>query len=209
MNYRQFVVLFLLVASSWAYAAKPADPARFEKDIQAFEAADAAQAPPKDAVVFVGASNIRRWQSLQERFKNTLLLNRAFGGSQLSDVVHYAERCVIKYQPKQIYLSAGGNDIHAGRTPEEVLASFDAFVAKVKTALPKIALAFISIPPSASRWSEVEQVKQANALIAASCAKKGVDFIEVFSLLLGADGSRALNFTSRTNCTSARPVTMS
>jgi lysophospholipase L1-like esterase len=188
MNYRQFVVLFLLLTSSWAYAAKPADPARFEKDILAFEAADAAQAPPKDAVVFVGASNIRRWQSLPERFKNLPLLNRGFGGSQLSDVVHYAERCVIKYQPKQIYLGAGGNDIHAGRTPEEVLASFEAFVTKVRAALPKTAIAFISIPPSASRWSEVEQVKQANALIAASCAKKGVDFIEVFSLLLGADG---------------------
>jgi lysophospholipase L1-like esterase len=188
MNYRHFVVLFLLLTSAWASAAKPADPARFEKDILAFEAADAAKAPPKGAVLFVGASNIRRWQSLPERFKKTPVINRAFGGSQLSDVVHYAERCVIKYQPKQIYLSAGGNDIHAGRTPEEVLASFDAFVAKVKTALPKTAIAFISIPPAASRWSEVEQVKQANALIATSCAKKGVDFIEVFSLLLGADG---------------------
>ena len=188
MNYRHFIVLFLLLASSWAEAAKPADPARFEKDIQAFEAEDAAQAPPKDAVVFVGASNIRRWQSLPERFKNLPVLNRGFGGSQLSDVVHYAERCVIKYQPKQIYLGAGGNDIHAGRTPEEVLASFEAFVTKVTTALPKTAIAFISIPPSASRWSEVEQVKQANALIAASCAKRGVAFIEVFSLLLGADG---------------------
>ena len=189
MNYRQFVVLFFLLTSAWAYAAKPADPARFEKDILAFAAADAAQAPPKDAVVFVGASNIRRWQSLPERFKNLPVLNRGFGGSQLSDVVHYAERCVIKYQPKQIYLNAGGNDLHAGRTPEEVLASFEAFVTKVKTALPKTAIAFISIPPSASRWSEVEQVKQANALIAASCAKQRLDFIEVFSLLLGADGT--------------------
>ena len=189
MNYRQFVVLFFLLTSAWAYAAKPADPARFEKDILAFAAADAAQAPPKDAVVFVGASNIRRWQSLPERFKNLPVLNRGFGGSQLSDVVHYAERCVIKYQPKQIYLNAGGNDLHAGRTPEEVLASFEAFVTKVKTTLPKTAIAFISIPPSASRWSEVEQVKQANALIAASCAKQRLDFIEVFSLLLGADGT--------------------
>ena len=188
MNYRHFVVLFLLLTSSWAYALKPADPGRFEKEILAFEAADAAQAPPKDAVLFVGASNIRRWQSLRERFKKTPLLNRGFGGSQLSDVVYFADRCVIKYQPKQIYLSAGGNDIHAGRTPEEVLASFDAFVTKVKTALPKTAISFLSIPPSPSRWSEVEQVKKANALIAASCAKQGVDFIETFSLLLGADG---------------------
>jgi lysophospholipase L1-like esterase len=188
MNYRPFIALFLLLASSWAYALKPADPARFEKAIQAFEAEDAAKAPPKDGTVFVGASNIRRWQSLPERFKKTPVLNRGFGGSQLSDVAYFADRCVIKYKPKQIYLNAGGNDLHAGRTPEEVLASFEDFVTKVRTALPKTAVAFISIPPSPSRWNEVEQVKKANALISASCEKKGVVFIDVFSLLLGADG---------------------
>jgi lysophospholipase L1-like esterase len=188
MNYRHFAALFLLLTSSWAYALKPADPARFEKAIRAFEAEDAAKAPPRAVTVFVGASNIRRWQSLPERFKKTPLLNRGFGGSQLSDVAYFADRCVIKYKPKQIYLNAGGNDLHAGRTPEEVLASFESFVTKVRTALPKTAIAFISIPPSPSRWSEVEQVKQANALIAASCARNSVDFVDVFPLLLGADG---------------------
>ena len=188
MIYRHFVALFLLLTSSWAYALKPADPARFEKAIQAFEAEDAAKAPPKDVTLFVGASNIRRWQSLPERFKKTPVLNRGFGGSQLGDVAYFADRCVIKYRPKQIYLNAGGNDLHAGRTPEEVLASFEDFVAKVRAALPKTAIAFISIPPSPSRWDEVAQVKQANDLIAASCAKQGVNFIDVFPLLLGADG---------------------
>lgn len=188
MIYRHFLVLFLVICSSWAHALKPADPARFEKAILAFEAEDAAKAPPKDVTVFVGASNIRRWQSLPERFKKTPLLNRGFGGSQLSDVAFFAERCVIKYKPKQVYLNAGGNDLHAGKTPEEVLAAFEEFVTKVRTALPKTAISFISIPPSPSRWDEVEQVKKANALIAASCEKKGVVFIDVFSLLLGADG---------------------
>jgi len=188
MIYRHFIVLFLVICSSWAHALKPADPARFEKAIQAFEAEDAAKAPPKDVTVFVGASNIRRWQSLPKRFKKTPLLNRGFGGSQLSDVAFFAERCVIKYKPKQVYLSAGGNDLHAGKTPEEVLAAFEEFVTKVRTALPKTAISYLSIPPAPSRWSEVEQVKKANELIAASCAKQGVNFIETFSLMLGADG---------------------
>ncbi|MCF7787870.1 MAG: hypothetical protein K9N47_17250 [Prosthecobacter sp.] len=188
MNYRQFAVLFLLLTSSWAYAVKPADPTRFEKAILAFEAEDAAKAPPKDVTLFVGASNIRRWDSLPERFKKTPVLNRGFGGSQISDVAHFADRCIIKYKPKQIYLNAGGNDLHAGWAPEEVLASFEVFVTKVRAALPKTAISFISIPASPARWDEVEQVRQANALIAASCAKQGVEFIDVFSLLLGADG---------------------
>lgn len=188
MIYRRIFILFALFSPSWLPALAPADPTRFEKAIQAFEAEDAAKAPPKDVTLFVGASNIRRWKSLPDRFKKTSVLNRGFGGSHLSDAVHFADRIVIKYQPKQIYLNAGGNDLHSGRTPEEVLAAFDAFVAKVSKALPKTKLAFLSIPPSPSRWSEVEQVRRANQLIAASAAKSGVDFIDTFSLLLDGEG---------------------
>ncbi|MFO1483350.1 MAG: GDSL-type esterase/lipase family protein [Verrucomicrobiaceae bacterium] len=188
MKYRPLLVLFALFVASQAFALPPADPARFEKAVQAFEAADAAKAPPKDVTLFVGASNIRRWESLSKRFSKTPVLNRGFGGSQISDVVHFADRVVIKYHPKQIYLNAGGNDLHAGRTPEEVLAAFEAFATKVRTGLPKTKLAFISIPTAPSRWDEVELVKKTNGLISAYCAKNGVDFINIFPLLLGSDG---------------------
>ncbi|MDZ4404173.1 GDSL-type esterase/lipase family protein [Prosthecobacter sp.] len=188
MIYRQLFVILFLFNACWALALAPADPARFEKAIQAFEAEDQAKAPPKDVTLFTGASNIRRWQSLPERFKKTPVLNRGFGGSHISDVVHFADRIVLKYKPKQIYLNAGSNDLHSGRTPEEVLAAFEAFVSKVQKALPKTKLAFLSIPTSPSRWDEVELVKTTNSLISASCAKNSVDFIDIFPLLLGSDG---------------------
>lgn len=188
MIYRRFFILFTLVCPFWLFALAPADPARFEKAILAFEAEDAATAPPKDATLFVGASNIRLWKSLPDRFKKTPVLNRGFGGSHLSDVAHFADRIVIKYKPKQIYLNAGGNDLHSGRAPEDVLAAFDTFVAKVSQALPKTKLAFLSIPPSPARWDEVDQVRRANQLIAASAVKSGVEFIDTFSLMLDDDG---------------------
>ena len=188
MIYRRLFVFLCLLSASWSHALAPADPARFEKAIQAFEAEDAAKAPPKDVTLFTGASNIRRWQSLPERFKKAPVLNRGFGGSYISDAVHFADRIVTKYKPKQIYLNAGGNDLHSGRTPEEVLAAFEAFVAKIQKDLPKTKLAFLSIPTSPSRWDEVELVKTTNRLISAFCAKNDVDFIDIFPLLLGADG---------------------
>jgi lysophospholipase L1-like esterase len=166
-----------------------ADPARFEKAIAAFEAADKATPPPKDPTLFYGASNIRLWKSLPERFKNTAVLNRGFGGSQLGDCVHFADRAVIPYAPKTIYLNAGGNDLHAGRTPAQVLAAFQAFVTKVRAALPKTQIFFLAIPTSPSRWSEVEQVKQANQLIADFIRRDGkLGFIDIFPHLLGDNG---------------------
>lgn len=182
------VVWFALPASH-VFALADADPARFEKAIQAFEKADKTTPPPEDATVFTGASNIRRWDSLQSRFGKLKVLNRGFGGSHMSDVAFFTERIVIPYKPKAIYVNAGGNDLHSGKTPQDVLASFEAFVKKVRPALPKSKVSLISIPPSPSRWSEVEQVKTTNALLAEFCAKDGdIDFIDTFSLLLDANG---------------------
>ncbi|MEZ5386102.1 MAG: GDSL-type esterase/lipase family protein [Prosthecobacter sp.] len=190
MYYRRvFPLLLLALPLSPVFAAPQADPARFEKAVQAFEAEDAAKTPPEGLTLFVGASNIRRWDSLSRRFKKSPVLNRGFGGSQMSDMVHFADRIVIKYRPKQIYLNTGGNDLHSGRTPEEVLAAFQDFAAKVREELPKTKLSYLSIPPSPKRWDEVELVKKANRLIADfAAAHDGLEFIDTFSLLLGADG---------------------
>ena len=183
------LVALLVAPATFAAEPKAADPARFEKAIAAYEAEDKTSPPPKDATLFYGASNIRLWKSLPQRFGKTKVINRGFGGSQLSDCVHFADRVAIPYAPKQIYLNAGGNDLHAGRTPQQVLADFQAFVAKVRAALPETKISYLSIPTSPSRWSEVEQVKQANQLIADYVKADGkLGFINFFPHLLGDDG---------------------
>ena len=179
----------LLAVPVFAAAPKAADPARFEKAIAAYEAEDKTNAPPKDATLFYGASNIRLWKSLPERFGKQKPVNRGFGGSHLSDCLHFADRVVIPYAPKTIYLNAGGNDLHAGKSPEQVLADFKAFVAKVRTTLPQTQIHYLSIPTSPARWDEVELVKRANQLIADHVRDDGkLGFINFFPHLLGADG---------------------
>ncbi|MEQ2007211.1 MAG: GDSL-type esterase/lipase family protein [Limisphaerales bacterium] len=187
---------FLALLAAWALvlpfapaAEKAADPARFEKAIAAYEAEDKTNAPPKDPTLFYGASNIRLWKSLPQRFGKQKVINRGFGGSQLSDCIHFADRVVIPYAPKTIYLNAGGNDLHAGKSPEQVLTDFKAFVAKVRAALPETKISYLSIPTSPLRWSEVEQVRKANQLIADYAKADGkVGFINFFPHLLGDDG---------------------
>ncbi|MEY4201174.1 MAG: hypothetical protein RLZZ265_2914, partial [Verrucomicrobiota bacterium] len=89
-NFRQFCALLAL---SWLpltlTAAPSADPARFEKTIAAYEAEDKITPPPKDAMLFYGASNIRLWKSLPQRFGKQKVINRGFGGSELFDSVNY------------------------------------------------------------------------------------------------------------------------
>src|SRR3990170_8119764 len=116
----QFIVR-LAVASITAcglalHAAEPTprhpdpDPLRFEPDVLAFEAWDRQNSPPRDAVLLVGSSSIRMWPTA-ESFPELSVINRGFGGSHASDVNHFAERIVLKYEPRTIVFYAGDNDV--------------------------------------------------------------------------------------------------
>ena len=165
------------------------DSAKWESEIAAFEKHDRETPPPKHAIVFVGSSSIRKWTTVAEDFPHHRVLNRGFGGSQMADSVHFADRIVLPYEPRFIVVYAGGNDINAHKTAEQVFADFKAFVAKVRAKQPDTPIAYISITGNPKRWSQVEEVKKANALIEAFTKEQPhLQFIDVFHRMLGADG---------------------
>jgi lysophospholipase L1-like esterase len=170
-------------------AADNAGSERWQGAIAAFEAADKASPPPQDAILFIGSSTIVRWKTLAQDFPEHPVINRGFGGSQIADSVFYADRIVIPYRPRLIVLRAGGNDIHAGKSPEQVADDFQAFVARVRAKLPEVRIAYMPINASPLRWANVEREKQANELIKAYIAAgKNLDYIDAFEATLGADG---------------------
>jgi len=165
------------------------DSRGWEKEIAAFEASDRTHPPASGCIVFVGSSSIRLWTTLAADFPGLPVVNRGFGGSQLADSVHYADRVILPYHPRQVVVYAGGNDIHAGKSPEVVYGDFVALMTRLRAGLPKARLAYISSAPNPSRWAEVEKVKRLNALAEAYCRSHRIDFINVFPLMLGSDGS--------------------
>jgi lysophospholipase L1-like esterase len=168
---------------------RPHDFAKWEKEISAFETADQAHAPEKGGIVFVGSSSIRLWKTLAEDFPHHRVINRGFGGSELTDSVFYADRIIFPYQPRMIVLYAGGNDINAGQSPEKVFADFKAFVEKIRTRLPDADIAYISIAGNPARWAQVEKVRAANGMIEEFTKDKPhLKFINVFPRMLGDDG---------------------
>src|SRR5262245_5535919 len=98
----------LALATALATAADTKNaPDRFEKDIVAFEMADRKSPPPKGAILFVGDSQFTRWKSIQEDLKGYTVINRGFGGSKMSDLLHYTDRIVIPYRPRLIVVNEG------------------------------------------------------------------------------------------------------
>lgn len=158
-------------------------------DMQRFAAEDAATPAPKEAYVFTGSSSVRMWGTLATDFPGKPVLNRGFGGSQLRDAVHYADQIAVRYRPRMILVYAGDNDINAGRTPQQVLHDFHAFVARIRRDLPDTPIAFLAIKPSPSRADQLARQQQANALVKAEAARlHRVEYIDVATPMLGSDG---------------------
>ncbi len=161
---------------------------RWEKDIAAFEASDRTNPPPKGVIVFVGSSSIRLWKTLAQDFPDHKVINRGFGGSQLADSVNYAERIILPHQPSQVVIYAGGNDINAKKTPDVVYGDFVALARKLRASNSQIRIGYIAIAGNPKRWDQVSQVREVNERIARYCKDHGLDFIDVFSLMLGRNG---------------------
>ena len=161
----------------------------WEPEIRRFEQADSVAAPAQGAVVFTGSSSIRMWETLSADFSGMTVINRGFGGSEIVDATHFAERVVLKYRPETVVLYAGDNDLNNGRTPAEVAGAFKAFVARIRRDLPRARIVYIAIKPSPSRWALVERIRAANATIRAFCAtQRDVAFVDVFTPMLTPAG---------------------
>ena len=162
---------------------------RWESAIAAFEVMDRTNPPPRGAILFVGSSSIRLWPHLAQDFPGHQVIQRGFGGSELSDAVAFADRIVLPYRPKIILVYAGDNDIANGKSPERVLADFRAFVEKVRAALPQTRIGFIAIKPCPARKAFLSQVRAANRLIKEYAGRdEYLFFVDVFTPMLGSDG---------------------
>jgi len=190
-SFRQIWLLLVLLALAGCvtHPNGPHNFARWEKPIRAFEQQDAKHPSAPGAIVFTGSSTIARWKTLAKDFPNLPVLNRGFGGSQIVDATHFADRIVFPYSPKIVLLRAGGNDLWAGKSPDEVADDFKEFAEAVHEKLPATKLVYISWSPTIARWKQHEQEKQLNTLVAAYGADKPwLQYIETYDLPLGTNG---------------------
>jgi lysophospholipase L1-like esterase len=139
----------------------------WESSIRAFERQDKIHPVAPGVIVFTGSSSIAYWSSLADDMKPLAVINRGFGGSEYTDVDHYADRVVIAYHPVAVVVYAGDNDLASpGRkTPQSVAENVQQFVQIVHAKLPETWIFVLSIKPSILRWNAWPEMEQANQLI--------------------------------------------
>ena len=199
LMFRREILLFILLFGCVASLAegKPAtkNPAeKWEETIQEFEQWDSKNTFPSDAVLFVGSSSIKLWPT-RECFGGFAVLNRGFGGSQISDVNYYVGRIVLPYKPKVIVFYAGDNNIAAGKSARHVFDDYKKFIKLVRAELSATRIIYIGIKPSRSRWPLWPVMNEANMMIKDFSGKDGrLYYFDSATPLLSNDGEPNAEF---------------
>ena len=183
------ILVAVLVGLVQTVGAAEHDSSRWEKDIQKFEEEDKKQAPPEGAVVFAGSSSIRLWPDLQKDFPGHKVIQRGFGGSQMADLLHYADRIILPYKPSKVVVYEGDNDIASDKEPAQVAREFEQLVRRIQKELPRTEVYFLAIKPSPSRWKLAQKGRAANALIESYAERTPrVHYVDIWTPMLNDEG---------------------
>jgi lysophospholipase L1-like esterase len=182
---RPFILLLFIFSSAAVLAQKP-----FEEEIIAFRQEDSLRFPGKNKILFLGSSSIRLWADLQNDFPDRPIINRGFGGSTFEDVLLFKDDLLKPYQPRQVVIYCGENDLAGGAEPQKVYDNFRSLFSYIRRLSPKTHVLFISIKPSPSRKHIFEKVKETNSMIRSFLEKQQrAAFVDIFTPMLNPDGT--------------------
>jgi lysophospholipase L1-like esterase len=182
-------ILSLFITMSFAQSAKTPQPKpAFWNDVQVIKKYDSMFTPPAHPVLFVGSSSIRKWNDAQWTFAEYNALNRGIGGAVTNDIIYYLNDLVFKYQPKQIVIYVGENDLmdkvsNADSVYNRTMKLYGAIRAK----MPEVPIIYIGMKPSPSREKIMPQEVDFNARMKAFLAgEKNTVFVDVYPLMLNS-----------------------
>ena len=180
-----FSTLFFIAASTVLCAQ---DPQRFKKEVDSIVEHNQS-ANTANLILFTGSSSIRMWKDLKASFPEHNVMNMGFGGSKMSDLLYYTDQLIIPFEPRQIFIYEGDNDINAGLVIDQILSSADSILTRIRKHLPQSEVVFISPKPSLARWRLKDQYEAYNKKLKTwTKKKKDVTYADVWTPMLDANG---------------------
>lgn len=184
---KKFTLLFVL-----SFAFLNAQQHDFYDDVQNFKKINKEQTLPKNAILFLGSSSFTLWKDVADYFPDKTIINRAFGGSRIADLNYYSEELLKPFQPKQIVIYCGENDIVYKDKPNanEVYKRFKEFYHTVRIHFPKANISYVSIKYSPSREQFWPIMIAVNKKIKTFLKKqKNADFIDITQAMNTQNGT--------------------
>lgn len=146
---------------------------------------------PDNALLFLGSSSIRLWETLAQDMAPYPVIQRGYGGAHLRDAIFFTDALLGDYQPAMI-IGFIANDIKGDpqdESPAKVKRLFKFFLKQIRARHPETPFLWVEITPTKNRWAQWEEIKLVNQKIKAYCDKTPhLYFVETADAFLTQEG---------------------
>ncbi|MEP3482180.1 MAG: GDSL-type esterase/lipase family protein [Fuerstiella sp.] len=138
---------------------------KWESAIASWEQQDQTTVDPKDAILLIGSSSIRRWDTAATDLSPYNVIGRGYGGAKFTDLAVFAKRLIQPHQYQAVVIFVA-NDITGGDNdrPQDVVQACVKHVVNVAQAhSPNSPVFLIEVTPTSSRRKGWPKVRQLNS----------------------------------------------
>lgn len=164
---------------------------RFKKDMDKFAEYNQIPDSTQCDILFIGSSSFRKWITVKQDMGPSKVINRAFGGSMVRNLLFSYDVVIKPMHPKKIVLYVE-NDLPTTKYPIQVYKTFDFFrilCERMRSDFPDVPIYILSLKPSPSRVSIWPSVTVLNTLLKEYCqTNKKFKYVDVASAMMDAQG---------------------
>ena len=138
---------------------------RWGQDIETLEQRDVVQRDPEEAILFIGSSSIRRWDTIEIDMAPYQVVQRGYGGAKYSDLAVFAKRLIHPHEYNALVVFVA-NDVQGksdDHSPQQVEECARYIVEVSRKHQPQAPVFFIEITPTRKRFSAWPLIRKANA----------------------------------------------
>lgn len=116
---------------------------------------------PENALLFLGSSSIRLWETLAQDMASYPVIQRGYGGAHLRDAIFFTEALLgdhqlVYFSDRAMIIGFIANDIKgdpADESPAKVKWLFKFFLKQIRERHPATPFLWIEITPTKSCWA--------------------------------------------------------
>lgn len=144
---------------------------KWGEEIAKLKALDKKEKYSKEAILFLGSSSVRRWETIKEDMAPYEVIQRGYGGAKFADLAVFAEELMAAHEFRAVVVYVG-NDVtglESDPTPEQVAAWFKIVADAALARQPEAKVFFVGITPTPKRWEAWPKIVNVNAALRALC----------------------------------------
>ena len=170
---------------------------KWAKEIDKFDAINASEKDPADAIMFIGSSSIRRWTTLATDMTPFRTIRRGYGGAKYTDMGVFVRKIISPHQYRALLMFVGNGVVGApeDHTPDQIESLTRYIVSQSHEHQPGAPVFLIEITPCEKRFKAWPKIRAVNArLREVALSTPHTYFVPTASHFLKPDGTPQSDF---------------